>query len=503
MESILKMRGISKRFPGVKALDRVDFELFPGEVHALIGENGAGKSTLMKVLTGIYRQDEGEITLKGRPFAAKNPKDAQEHGVSMIFQEFNLLPHLTVAENIFVAREPRKMHNLLIDDRTMIRKTQALMDSLGLNISPTRVVSQLSVAEMQMVEIAKALESRSDVLVLDEPTSALAEHEVKKLFDILRRLREQQVAIIYISHRLEEFNKIVDRVTVLRDGRYIATRDWKDITLPEMVAMMVGRSITEQYPRRSARIGEVVLEARNFVNRKLKGASLSVRSGEVVGVAGMMGAGRTEFVRAIFGADPIRSGELLMNGRRIEIRSPADAIANNIAYLPEDRKKDGLLLDQSVEMNILLASLNLCARRGVIDDRMCAQIVKDKIRDLTVKTPSARQLAKFLSGGNQQKVLLARWLCLDSRVIIFDEPTRGIDVGAKYEVYSLINRMAEAGAAVIMVSSEMPEVLGMSDRIVVMYEGSLVGELSGAEASQERILNMASNITESALEGSL
>ena len=496
MESILKMEGISKRFLGVVALQDVDFELFPGEIHALVGENGAGKSTLMKVLMGIHHPDGGRILFKGQPFQAKNPKDAQQHGISMIFQEFNLMPDLTVAENIFAARELRKARNLLIDDRRMNQKTQELLDSLSLSFSPTQKISSLSVAEMQMVEIAKALLYNSDVLVLDEPTSALAEHEVNKLFDILRRLREQGVAIVYISHRLEEFNRIVDKITVLRDGKYIGTKRWKDTTVPEMIRMMVGRSLEEQFPSRNAKIGEVVLEARNFSNAKLKNVSLSVRSGEVLGLAGMMGAGRTEFARAIFGADPRESGEIFMDGRQIAVHTPADAIAHNIVYLPEDRKKDGLLLDQSVAMNILLASLSDNARHGIVNAKSCADTVSQKLSELSVKTPSSKQLVKFLSGGNQQKVLVCRWLCLNARVIIFDEPTRGIDVGAKYEIYSLINKMAEAGAAIIMISSEMPEVLGMSDRIAVMYEGRMVGEVERAEASQEKILNMASNIVE-------
>lgn len=496
MESILKMEGISKRFLGVVALQDVDFELFPGEIHALVGENGAGKSTLMKVLMGIHHPDGGRILFKGQPFQAKNPKDAQQHGISMIFQEFNLMPDLTVAENIFAARELRKARNLLIDDRRMNQKTQELLDSLSLSFSPTQKISSLSVAEMQMVEIAKALLYNSDVLVLDEPTSALAEHEVNKLFDILRRLREQGVAIVYISHRLEEFDRIVDKITVLRDGKYIGTKRWKDTTVPEMIRMMVGRSLEEQFPSRNAKIGEVVLEARNFSNAKLKNVSLSVRSGEVLGLAGMMGAGRTEFARAIFGADPRDSGEIFMDGRQIAVHTPADAIAHNIVYLPEDRKKDGLLLDQSVAMNILLASLSDNARHGIVNAKSCADTVSQKLSELSVKTPSSKQLVKFLSGGNQQKVLVCRWLCLNARVIIFDEPTRGIDVGAKYEIYSLINKMAEAGAAIIMISSEMPEVLGMSDRIAVMYEGRMVGEVERAEASQEKILNMASNIVE-------
>lgn len=489
---ILKMEGITKEFPGVKALDDVQFYLRKGEIHALIGENGAGKSTLMKVLTGIHAPDSGTISFKGKPFQAKNPKHALENGISMIYQEFNLLPHLTVAENIFVAREPRKL-GVLIDDQKMIARTKELMDSLGLDISPTRLVMDLSVAEKQMVEIAKALLDRSEILILDEPTSALAENEVLKLFDILKKLKNE-VAIIYISHRLEEFDMIIDRVTVMRDGRYISCHNWKDITIQQLITRMVGREITEQYPRHKANIGEVVLEARNFKNRKLKDVTISVRRGEILGIAGMMGAGRTELARAIFSADPIDEGELFLNGRKVVLRSPADAIAHNIAYLPEDRKKDGLLLGLGVDENVMAASRDIFSKHGLVDQAGNDRMVQQKVAELDIKTPSIRQIVKLLSGGNQQKVLVARWLCRTSEVIIFDEPTRGIDVGAKYEIYQLINRIADSGAAVIMISSDMPEVIGMSDRIAVMYEGKLVGEISGEEATQEKILNMASNI---------
>lgn len=492
-ENILQMQGITKAFPGVKALDNVDFSLKKGEIHALIGENGAGKSTLMKVLTGINVPDEGKIIFKGQEFTPKSPKHAMDNGISMIYQEFNLIPHLTVAENIFVAREPRRFHNLLIDDKVMIERTQALMDQLGLDIAPTRFVKDLSVAEKQMVEIAKALLEHSDILILDEPTSALAENEVLKLFEILHKLKET-VSIIYISHRLEEFDMIIDRVTVMRDGKKISTHEWKDITIQELIVQMVGRNITEQYPRHTPKLGSVALEARNFTNAKLKNVSISVRHGEILGLAGMMGAGRSELARAIFAADPIQSGELYLNGKKVVLHSPADAIANNLAYLPEDRKKDGLMLGLGVDENILAACRSLYGKAGLVDQRKYNEIVEQKIRDLSIKTPSPKQIVKLLSGGNQQKVLVARWLCRESNVIIFDEPTRGIDVGAKFEIYQLINRIADSGAAVIMISSDMPEVIGMSDRIAVMYEGTLVGEIDGSEATQERILNMASNL---------
>ena len=344
------------------------------------------------------------------------------------------------------------------------------------------------------MEITKALIVRSDILILDEPTSALSEHEVQNLFSIIRRLCAQGVAVVYITHRMEELGAIVDRVTVMRDGHQIATHDWKDMTIPQLIALMVGRSITEQYPERHAKIGEVVLEAKHFQNKKLKDVSLEVRSGEILGLAGLMGAGRTEFARAIFGADKVTSGEVSMHGKKVTLKKPADAVKNGIAYLSEDRKKDGLMLDLEVDTNVLAASLDSCATAGIINDKRCTEVVEQKIKELAIKTPSARQIVKFLSGGNQQKVLISRWLCRHPQVIIFDEPTRGIDVGAKYEVYSLMNKVAESGAAIIMISSEMPEILGMSDRIIVMCEGAITGETSGKEATQELILRMASNL---------
>lgn len=494
MEWLLEVEGLSKEFPGVKALNNVSFQLKRGEVHALIGENGAGKSTLMKILTGIHKADSGIIRLKGKAFAAENPKHAQENGISMIYQELNLIPDLTVAENIFVAHEPRKFQNLLIDDAKMNRETQALLDSLGLSISTAKLVSDLSIAEKQMVEITKALVLKSDILILDEPTSALSEHEVQILFTIIRKLCARGVGVIYITHRLEELDVIADRVTVMRDGHQIETADWKDMTIPKLISLMVGRSMTEQYPDRHAKIGDVVLEANNFKNEKLKDVSLKVHSGEILGLAGLMGAGRTEFARAIFGADRLFSGEVYMHGQKISIRSPADAVKNRIAYISEDRKKGGLMLDLEVDTNMLAASLDSYTKAGLVNDKLCTEVVKQKIEELAIKTPSVRQLVKFLSGGNQQKVLISRWLCCNSEVFIFDEPTRGIDVGAKYEVYSLMNKVAESGAAIIMISSEMSEILGMSDRVIVMCEGRTTGEVSREEATQERILRMASDL---------
>jgi ribose transport system ATP-binding protein len=482
-------------------LDNVQIEVKSGEVHALIGENGAGKSTLMKVLTGIYKQNSGEIYFKDQLFEAKNPRDAQAKGISIIHQELNLLPDLSVADNIFVTREPTRFENLMINDELMIKKSKEILKKLGMDIDPTTKVSELSVAQNQMIEIAKALIVKSEILVLDEPTSALAAHEVEVLFKIIKQLRAEGVGIIYISHRLEEFDEIVDRVTILRDGTYICTKDWKDSSIAELVKYMVGRSLTEQHPKRDFPVGEVVFEAKNIIRGKiLKDVSINVRKGEVLGIAGLMGAGRTELARAIFGADKKESGNIYVEGNLVKINSTMDAIKNGIIYLSEDRKKDGLFLDLDIATNITIANLPGFAKYGVINDKQSSKVVADKIKELSVKTPSEKQIAQYLSGGNQQKVLICRWLCLESKVIIFDEPTRGIDVGSKFEIYTLINELAKAGKSIIMISSEMPEILGMSDRIVVMHEGRVTGEISKDEANQELVLNMASGLEKSEVE---
>lgn len=498
MSKLLEMRNITKSFPGVKALDSVCFETVRGEVHAIAGENGAGKSTFMKILTGIYTADEGEILYKGQTFVPRNPKHAQDMGISIIHQELNLLPDLSVAENLFVAREPRKMWGI-IDDRAMIEQARNHLQKIGLDTDPRTKVKTLSVAERQMVEIAKALVVKSDILVLDEPTSALSLAETRKLFDIIRKLRDEGVAIIYISHRLEEFDQIVDRVTVLRDGKYISTHVWKDFSIPLLIRDMVGRDMNEEYPERHSKIGDVILEARNICGSygtagSLKNVSLSVRSGEVLGLAGLVGAGRTELARSIIGADKKESGEVWIRGTKVSIRTPSDAIRHGIAYLPEDRKETGLFLDQSVQFNVTIASLDSISRASIVDDNRGRENTSEHVNQLRIKTPSLSQIVQYLSGGNQQKVLIARWLCRNFDIVIFDEPTRGIDVGAKYEVYTLINQIAAQGAGVIMISSEMSEIIGMSDRIAVMCEGKLTGIIDGKMATQSRILEMASDV---------
>ena len=483
------MEGISKSFPGVQALKDVHFEVQSGEVHALIGENGAGKSTLMKCLTGIYVPEEGTMTFKGEPWKVSNPKEATDKGISIIHQELNLMNALTVAQNIFIGREPRKM-SFVLDDKKMRRETLKLMERIDFYLDPDAIVGTLTVAQMQMVEILRSLVVDTDILVLDEPTSSLTSAEVDKLFTIIRGLRDAGKGIVYISHRLEEFDHIVDKVTVLRDGQYVNTKLWKETTINEMIASMVGREMTEQFPERHAEIGEVVLEAKNIVRGKvLKNCSMYVRRGEVLGMAGLMGAGRTELARAIYGADKIDSGEVFINGKKVNIHNPKDAVKLGIAYLSEDRKRDGLMLDQDVSFNTYIANLDKYSKGGIVNDKEIRKTVGEFVEALSIKTPSLQQLTQFLSGGNQQKVLVARWLCKKSDIIFFDEPTRGIDVGSKYEIYCLINELAENGAAVVMITSEMAEILGMSDRIMVMYEGTVVGELS----AEEIVLHMASN----------
>jgi ribose transport system ATP-binding protein len=499
MKNILRMENVTKSFPGVKALDNVRFELNSGEVHALAGENGAGKSTFMKILTGIYKLDEGTIFYKGEQFIPLGPKHAQDVGISIIHQELNLLPDLTVADNIYVAREPRRRLNGIIDDKKMVLYTRELLGKLGLSINARAFVKDLSIAEQQMVEIAKALVVHAEILVLDEPTSALSITEAETLFNTIRRLRLEGVGIIYISHRLEEFDEIVDRVTVLRDGKYISTHHWKEFSMPALIKDMVGRDITEEYPKRNREIGDVFFEVKNLTRKTpvktiLENVSFNLRRGEVLGLAGLMGAGRTELARSIIAAEQPTSGTIVLNQRALKIKSPSDAIENGITYLPEDRKDAGLFLDQNVEFNITVANLDSISKAGVLNSRKGEMISNNKVTQLRIKTPSLKQNVRYLSGGNQQKVLVGRWLCRDFDVVIFDEPTRGIDVGAKYEVYNLINQIVQQGAGVIMISSEMSEIIGMSDRIFVMCEGKITGELDIKDATQELILELASAI---------
>jgi ribose transport system ATP-binding protein len=489
---LVEMTDISKSFPGVHALDNARFELRPGEVHALVGENGAGKSTLMKVLAGIYKRDSGTIKVRGQEVEIPSPRAAQDLGIAIIHQELNLAGHLTVAQNIFIGREPRRA--FWLDEKALNRKATELFDELHIRLDARARVSSLAVAQQQMVEIAKAFSYTPDVLIMDEPTAALTETEIEELFRITRYLRERGHGIVHISHRLEELKKITDRVTVMRDGRYIDTVNTADVAIGDIISMMVGRTIFEAAPEIPENPSqEVVLEVRNLKRgRVIRDVSFQLHKGEILGVAGLVGAGRTEVMRAVFGADPRDSGEILVHGKPVKIRTPQDAVQAGIAYLSEDRKRYGLALPMDVEANTVMASLGrFTGPLGRIRFSKTRQTALQYVQSLAIKTPGIKQRVKNLSGGNQQKVVIAKWLTADTEILIFDEPTRGIDVGAKSEIYHLLNQLAAQGKSVIMISSELPEILRMSHRILVMCEGRITGELTSEEATQERIMTFA------------
>ncbi|MDZ7374845.1 MAG: sugar ABC transporter ATP-binding protein [candidate division KSB1 bacterium] len=489
--TLLQMRGISKRFPGVQALDRVDFDLEKGEVHALVGENGAGKSTLMKILAGALQKDEGEIVLEGKRVEIPNPIAARRLGISLIYQEFNLVPHLSVAENIFLGREPRRKSGL-IDWNVLYQEAEKILSQLEVDIDVRRRVRHLSVAEQQMVEIARAVSVRSKILGMDEPSATLTEHELRRLFDLIRSLVASGVSVIYISHRLEEIYEIADRVTILRDGQRVSTDRVSNLTREEIVRRMVGREISDEFPPRQVQPGEEVLRVERLTRKgKFTDVSFSVRAGEILGIAGLVGAGRTEVARAIFGADPLDHGKIFLGGQELHLRGPRDAIDAGIGLVAEDRKAQGLILGMSVLENMTLPSLDRFSRWGFLDKASERRNAARFVDELRIRTPSLRQAVRNLSGGNQQKVVLAKWLLTHCRVMIFDEPTRGIDVGAKWEIYNLINALAERGVAIVMISSELPEILGMSDRILVMHEGRVAGELLRGEATQEKVMRLA------------
>jgi len=485
------MRGIQKRYPGVVALGGVDLEVTQGEVHVLLGENGAGKSTLMKILAGAVQADAGVIELNGQLVELTGPRDAQALGIAIIYQEFNLVPSLTVAENIYLGREPSALPGVIAQQQ-MIRNAEQLLQSLNVAIDAHAIVRSLGVAEQQMVEVAKALSIDAQILVMDEPTSALTEKEIERLFAVIRALRARGVAIIYISHRMEELFQIGDRITVLRDGKYVATRQLSEINLPELIRMMVGRALTEQFPPRVAR-GEnrELLRVEGLTrDTAVQGVSFTLHRGEVLGLAGLMGAGRTEVARLLFGADRLDSGRIWVKGQETAIASPQRAIALGLGFLTEDRKGQGLVLTANVTENTCLASLDRFARYGVMSAAAEEKAAGALATELRTKTPNLNQRVINLSGGNQQKVVLAKWLCRQADILIFDEPTRGIDVGSKAEIYLLINRLAAEGKGIIMISSELPEIIGMSDRILVMCRGRIAGEFP-AGASQEQLLDCA------------
>ena len=495
--ALLQLSGVSKGFPGVQALDDVRLELRHGEVLALVGENGAGKSTLMKLLAGIYTPDAGSFRLNGEEFSIEGPRHAQELGIATIHQEFNLMPDLTVAQNIFIGREPRS-GGVFLDDRALNRSAQELFDRLGLTIDPTERVEHLTVARQQMVEIAKALSFNSKVLIMDEPTAALNDAEVEVLFELIQRFRSPDTGVIYISHRMDELARISDRITVLRDGRYIDTLETATSTVGEVISLMVGRTITgEQRPGQVKRSPDVVLSVEGLSTKKLlKNVGFELHRGEILGFAGLMGAGRTELARAIVGADPIESGRITVDGREVQIGNPAEAARLGIGYLSEDRKRLGVVVEQDVATNIVLSTLPaFTSKAGFMRDGAIIRTARDFIGRLRIKTPSANQLVKNLSGGNQQKVVIAKWLAKDCDILIFDEPTRGIDVGAKDEIYVLLEELARQGKSIIMISSELPEVLRMSHRIAVMCEGRLNAVLDNAEATQEIVMDYATRFS--------
>ena len=487
---ILQMKHISKSYPGVKALNDVGFELRRGGVHALLGENGAGKSTLMKVLSGITQCDSGKVLVDGRPVHITDVNQARRCGISMIHQELNLISGMNAAENIFLGREPRVFANV-IDRKRLYRDAEEIMQRLGFAMNLRRPVKNFSVATRQMVEIAKALSLNTNILIMDEPTAPLTSVEINELFGLIRKLKERGISIIYISHRLEEIPEICDRATVLRDGRYIGTDEVANLDRATIINMMAGRVLKELFPKKEVPIGDTLFEVRNLRTPLLKDVSFTVRRGEILALAGLIGAGRTETARAIFGVDPIQSGELYIDGRQVTIRSPAEAIRHGIGYLTEDRKDQGFVPMMSVAENISLPNLKPLQKKTVISSRRERAVVDRHVSDLRIKTPSTRQSVKFLSGGNQQKVVLAKWLNMDPDIIILDEPTRGIDVGAKTEIYNIMGAIAARGKAVIMISSEMEEVIAISDRAVVLFEGRKTGEVERKDYNQELLMHYA------------
>lgn len=487
---LLTMRGIAKRFGAFYALQNVDLTIHRGEIHALMGENGAGKSTLMKILAGAYVATAGEICIDGKPFAIHSPKDAIEAGITLIYQEIHLSPNLTVAENIFLGRELGTLFGL--DHKRMAHEAQQVLDRLGAQFSATQKVSTLTIAEQQQVEIARALHRNSRILVMDEPTAALSSRETDRLFALIKKLRDEGLAIIYISHRMAEIYELADRVSVLRDGQYVGSLEKAEIDATTLVQMMVGRPLTDLFHKEKALLGDEVLRVEGLSDgKKVQSASLSVRAGEIVGLSGLVGAGRSELAHLLFGASQPTAGTFYLNGEAKRFASPRDAIVQRIALLPENRKEEGLFLDLNVFTNVVMATLERDATLMVVDQSKVKQETEQAISALKIRVPSARVNVSGLSGGNQQKVLLSRWMAIHPKLLILDEPTRGVDVGAKSEIYKMMNEMAKQGVAILMISSELPEIVGMSDRVYVMREGHVVGEVSGDDIQQEKIMALA------------
>ena len=487
----IEMRGIDKSFGGNAVLKSAGFLLDDGEIHALMGENGAGKSTLMKILTGVYTKDAGTVLVDGQEVCYNNPQEAEKAGIVFIHQELNVLFDLTVEENMFLGKEIKKTFGIC-DKKAMRARVKEILDLLGVDIDPGETMDQLSVGQQQMIEIAKALMVDAKVLIMDEPTAALTQSETEVLFDVVRSLKEKGVSIVYISHRMEEIFELCDRITVLRDGSYIGTEKISDLDMNDVVKMMIGREIGERYPARESKIGDVVFEVKNLnCPGTFENVSFQVHAGEVLGVSGLMGAGRTEIMQAIFGNMPHVTGEIYLEGKEIKNKNPQQAIANGIGFITEDRKVEGLMLEKSIMENISLANLGRVSKNGVIQKKAEQDLVKRGIEELKIKCFGAQHECDNLSGGNQQKVVFAKWIYTDPKVLILDEPTRGVDIGAKKEIYNIINELAAKGVAIIMVSSELPEVLGMSDRVMVVSEGKVTGIINKEDANQENVMILA------------
>ncbi|MEK4711757.1 MULTISPECIES: sugar ABC transporter ATP-binding protein [unclassified Sporosarcina] len=489
---MIEMTGISKSFDGNSVLTNVEFSVKKGEIHALMGENGAGKSTLMKILTGIYARDTGEVKVRGKLVDFKNPKEAEHAGIAVIHQELNILPDLTVAENLFLGNEKTFGKSGILKTKEMNKKAKVILGELGLDVDVKTVARELSVGKQQIIEIAKAMSSNAEVIVMDEPTAALTEREIVSLFETIRALQSNGVSFVYISHRMEEIFALCDRITILRDGNYVGVKEIKETSFDEIVQMMVGRELGERFPERNATIGDVKLTASGLTrNGHFEDISFELRKGEVLGIAGLMGAGRTEVAQSLFGYKKLQKGTISLNGKPVKISSPLQAKKLGFGYVTEDRKSEGLIVDFSVKDNLSLTNFNKVSSNGIIKANEEKVLYETMVKRLGVRTSGPNQAAKSLSGGNQQKVVIAKWLGIEPNVLILDEPTRGVDVGAKKEIYSIINELAEKGVAILMISSELPEIIGMADRVLVMHEGTLTAELQKAEMTQERIMHYA------------
>lgn len=489
---VIEMKGISKSFSGNKVLDQVDFQLLPGEIHALMGENGAGKSTLIKILTGIYERDAGKVFFKGKDVYFKNPKEAELSGIAVIHQELNIIPHLTVYENMFLGKELKIGKLGITKDKEMKNKTKEYLNRLGIDLDPNMEAGNLSVGQQQMIEIARAVATNAEVLIMDEPTAALTDREIEVLFKVIASLKEQGVGIVYVSHRMEEIFQICDRISVLRDGQFIDVKEVAKTNFDEIVKLMVGRQLGGRFPERDTKIGPEQFKVENLTSKGcFENISFSVHQGEVIGVAGLMGAGRTEIMQAIFGYRTLHSGKMFIDGKQVTIKSPHDAIKAGIAFVTEDRKSQGLILDLSVRENFSITNLRKISKNSIVSSKKEILFADEMIKKLHVKTSGRELSVKSLSGGNQQKIVIGKWMGMNPLILILDEPTRGVDVGAKKEIYQLINDLTKQGVSIIMVSSELPEILGMSDRILVIHEGRLSAVLNKSEATQEMIMQSA------------